>query len=73
MRLMLGRTSSIRGSIGDVAMMDEMLVGGIESAGNGISSTSLSAVLDCSVIRNVSLDDQALLSQPREPQRFIAG
>ena len=57
MRLILGRTSSIRGSIGDVAMMGEMLVGGIESAGNGISSTSLSAVLDCSVIRNVSLDD----------------
>ena len=54
MRLMLGRTSSIRGSIGDVAMMGEMLVGGIESAGNGISSISWSAVLDCSAIRNVS-------------------
>ena len=32
---MLGRTSSIRGSIGDVAMMGEMLVGGIKAAGNG--------------------------------------
>ena len=54
MRLMLGRTSSIRGSIGDVAMMGEILVGGTESAGNGISPISWSAVLDCSVIRNVS-------------------
>ena len=54
MRLMLGRTSSIRGSIGNVAMMGEMLDGGIESAETGISSISWSAVLDCSVLRNVS-------------------
>ena len=54
MRLMLGRMSSIRGSIGVVGMMGEMLVGGIESAGNGVSSISWSAVFDCSVIRNVS-------------------
>ena len=54
MRLILGRTRSIRGSSGDVAMMGEMPVGGIESAGNGISSISWSAVLDFSVTRNVS-------------------
>ena len=40
MRLILGRTSTIRGSIGDVAMLVRMLVRGFESMGNGTSSIS---------------------------------